>query len=104
MTHVIRRKSKTEPAPPTTLFLFGAHGDLVKRLLMPALYNLKRDGLLGDGLRIIGVDHNAISDEGFAKKLEDFIRDEVATKVGKGNQSLDPGLWGNWQKTSATSR
>ena len=44
MTHGIRRKSKTEPAPPTTLFLFGAHGDLVKRLLMPALYNLKRDG------------------------------------------------------------
>ena len=40
MTHTIRRKSKAEPAPPTTLFLFGAHGDLVKRLLMPALYNL----------------------------------------------------------------
>jgi glucose-6-phosphate 1-dehydrogenase len=40
-------KNKTEPAPPTTLFLFGANGDLVKRLLMPALYNLSRDGLLG---------------------------------------------------------
>ncbi|MEF9673538.1 hypothetical protein QNM99_20380 [Pseudomonas sp. PCH446] len=52
-------KRKVEPAPPTTLFLFGAHGDLVKRLLMPALYNLTRDGLLGDGLRIVGVDHNA---------------------------------------------
>ncbi|MBZ9783055.1 glucose-6-phosphate dehydrogenase [Pseudomonas sp. REP124] len=94
MTHAIRRKSKADPAPPTTLFLFGAHGDLVKRLLMPALYNLKRDGLLGDGLRIVGVDHNAISDEGFAKKLEDFIRNEVASKVGKGDQSLDPELWG----------
>lgn len=51
----IGSKSKAEPAPPTTLFLFGAHGDLVKRLLMPALYHLSRDGLLGDGLRIIGV-------------------------------------------------
>ena len=41
MTRLIRKKSKAEPAPPTTLFLFGAHGDLVKRLLMPALYNLE---------------------------------------------------------------
>jgi len=68
MTRLIRNKSKAEPAPPTTLFLFGAHGDLVKRLLMPALYNLSRDGLLGDGLRIIGVDHNAITDEAFCEK------------------------------------
>jgi glucose-6-phosphate 1-dehydrogenase len=98
MTHGIRRKSKTEPAPPTTLFLFGAHGDLVKRLLMPALYNLKRDGLLGDGLRIVGVDHNAISDEGFAQKLEDFIRNEVAGKIGKGDQALDPAVWANLAK------
>ena len=28
------------PAPPATLVIFGAHGDLTKRLLMPALYNL----------------------------------------------------------------
>lgn len=80
----VRRKSKAEPAPPTTLFLFGAHGDLVKRLLMPALYNLSRDGLLNEGLRIVGVDHNAISDVDFAKKLEDFLRTEVANKVGDG--------------------
>lgn len=98
MTHVIRRKSKAEPAPPTTLFLFGAHGDLVKRLLMPALYNLSRDGLLGNGLRIVGVDHNAISDEAFAKKLEDFIRAEVAAKVGKGDHALDPALWAKLAK------
>ncbi|MBV7489796.1 glucose-6-phosphate dehydrogenase [Pseudomonas sp. PDM30] len=98
MTHAIRRKSKAEPAPPTTLFLFGAHGDLVKRLLMPALYNLSRDGLLGNGLRIIGVDHNAISDEGFAQKLEDFIRNEVATRTGKGDQALDPALWAKLAK------
>lgn len=54
---------------------------MVKRLLMPALYNLSRDGLLDVGLRIVGVDHNAISDEGFAKKLEDFIRTEASSKV-----------------------
>lgn len=98
MTHTIRRKSKAEPAPPTTLFLFGAHGDLVKRLLMPALYNLSRDGLLDENLRIVGVDHNAITDEAFAQKLEDFIRTEVAAKVGKGDQMLDPALWAKLAK------
>ncbi|AZD79499.1 glucose-6-phosphate dehydrogenase [Pseudomonas chlororaphis] len=88
-----QKKSKAQPAPPTTLFLFGAHGDLVKRLLMPALYNLNRDGLLDEGLKIVGVDHNAISDVDFAKKLEDFIRTEAAGKVGNGAQALDPALW-----------
>ncbi|MDB6142116.1 MAG: glucose-6-phosphate 1-dehydrogenase [Pseudomonas sp.] len=93
-----RTKSQQKPqvAPPTTLFLFGAHGDLVKRLLMPALYNLSRDGLLGEGVHIVGVDHNAISDADFAKKLEDFIRQEAASKVVEGGaEPLDPTLWGN---------
>jgi len=90
-----KSKQKPEVAPPTTLFLFGAHGDLVKRLLMPALYNLSRDGLLGNGVHIVGVDHNAISDADFAKKLEDFIRQESASKVADGSADpLDPELWG----------
>ncbi|KIH82603.1 glucose-6-phosphate dehydrogenase [Pseudomonas batumici] len=94
-----RTRRKAEPAPPTTLFLFGAHGDLVKRLLMPALYNLMRDGLLGDGLHIVGVDHNAISDVDFAKKLEDFSRAEVAAKSGKkAEEALDSALWGRLAK------
>ena len=88
------RVPKPEVAPPTTLFLFGAHGDLVKRLLMPALYNLTRDGLVDEGLHIVGVDHNAISDADFAKKLEDFIRQEAASKVASGGEEpLDPKLW-----------
>ncbi|MBI6955875.1 hypothetical protein, partial [Pseudomonas sp. CCOS 191] len=47
-------RSTIPAAPPCTLFLFGANGDLVKRLLMPALYNLSRDGLLDRNLRIVG--------------------------------------------------
>ncbi len=89
-----RSKQKAPVAPATTLFLFGAHGDLVKRLLMPALYNLFRDGLVGEDLHIVGVDHNAISDADFAKKLEDFIRQEAASKVAQGGKEpLDPALW-----------
>ncbi len=39
--------------PCTHLLLFGATGDLSKRMLLPSLYNLDADGLLPDCLRII---------------------------------------------------
>ena len=37
-----------------TLVLFGATGDLAHRMLFPSLYNLHMDGLLAEGLTIIG--------------------------------------------------
>jgi len=40
------KASKAPMAPPATLFLFGAFGDLVERLLMPALYNLADAGAM----------------------------------------------------------
>jgi glucose-6-phosphate 1-dehydrogenase len=43
-------------APPCTLVIFGAGGDLTKRLLMPALYNLSNEHLLPDAFAVVGVD------------------------------------------------
>ncbi|MBH3412645.1 glucose-6-phosphate dehydrogenase, partial [Pseudomonas putida] len=73
-------------APPCTLFLFGANGDLVKRLLMPALYNLSRDGLLDRNLRIVGVDHNPATAAEFAERLHGFMpaRGQGGAGAGKG--------------------
>ena len=34
------------PAQPTALIIFGATGDLARRKLLPALYNLAHDGSL----------------------------------------------------------
>ena len=34
------------PSAPCVMAIFGASGDLTKRLLVPALYNLACDGLL----------------------------------------------------------
>ena len=51
--------SKMEPgakaAPPCALVIFGAAGDMTKRLLLPALYNLRRSKLLPEDFAIIGV-------------------------------------------------
>ena len=50
-------------APPATIVIFGAAGDLTKRLLMPALYNLAKCKALSDELAFVGVDHNDRSTE-----------------------------------------
>lgn len=84
-------------APPCTLFLFGANGDLVKRLLMPALYNLSRDGLLDRNLRIVGVDHNPATVEEFAGRLHAFMAER--DKGGEGTaKCLDEKLWARLAK------
>ena len=44
------------PAPACTMVIFGAAGDLTKRLVVPALYNLVNAGRLDDGFRVVGVD------------------------------------------------
>ncbi|WP_322071847.1 glucose-6-phosphate dehydrogenase [Paraburkholderia bannensis] len=83
-------------APPCTLVIFGAGGDLTKRLLMPALYNLTVDGLLDDGMRIIGVNHGERATQQWRddlhSALEQFAADKASTfHAGK----LDDSAW-NW--------
>jgi len=46
------------PAPPATLVIFGAGGDLTKRLVVPALVHLVQAGKLPDEFAVIGVDHS----------------------------------------------
>lgn len=43
-------------APPCAMVIFGAAGDLTKRLVVPALYNLVNAKRLSDGFRLVGVD------------------------------------------------
>ena len=73
---------KSPPAPPCTLVIFGAGGDLTKRLLMPALYNLAAGGLLAEGFSVLGVDHNPLTDAGWRADLtatmQSFTKDPSA--------------------------
>ena len=59
-------------APPVTLVLFGAMGDLTRRLLMPAMINMTRLGLAGDDLHVLGVGIDAGDSETLRKALDDF--------------------------------
>ena len=82
-------------APPCTVVIFGAGGDLTKRLLMPALYNLSGTGQLDDALAVIGVDHVEGTDEGWRSALtatmESFTTDSTAEFHA---DSIDPARWG----------
>jgi glucose-6-phosphate 1-dehydrogenase len=70
------------PAPvasePVTLVIFGGGGDLARRKLLPALYNLHLDGLLPPRTAIVGVGRPAMTDEAYrelAKKgIVEFSR------------------------------
>ncbi|WP_277185806.1 glucose-6-phosphate dehydrogenase [Caballeronia sp. BR00000012568055] len=69
------------PAPPCTLVIFGAGGDLTKRLLMPALYNLSADGLLDDAMQIIGVNHGERETSDWRDELTQSLRTFAADKA-----------------------
>jgi len=51
-------QSHKSPPPPCAIVIFGANGDLTKRLIVPALYNLSKTGLLPERFALIGVDHS----------------------------------------------
>lgn len=69
------------PAPPCTLVIFGAGGDLTKRLLMPALYNLASDGLLDDKMQIIGVNHGKRETSEWRDELSGSLRKFAADRA-----------------------
>ncbi|MET0258197.1 MAG: glucose-6-phosphate dehydrogenase [Methylobacterium sp.] len=82
-------------APACTLVIFGAGGDLTKRLLMPALYNLASGGLLSPDLKIIGVDHNANDDAGWRKDLTDTMQSFTKDKSAEFHADrIDAASWG----------
>jgi len=54
---------------PCVMVVFGASGDLTKRLLVPAMYNLACDGLLSENFAVLGVGRSAITDEDFRASL-----------------------------------
>ena len=85
----------TARAPACTLVIFGAGGDLTKRLLMPALYDLAGSGLLADDFRVFGLDHNASDDDAWRKSLSETMQSFTQTRGGEFHpERIDPKAWG----------
>jgi glucose-6-phosphate 1-dehydrogenase len=61
------------PVPATTLVIFGATGDLARRKLLPALYNLAHEGALPERFNLIGVSRRDQSDDDFRNQARESI-------------------------------
>src|SRR5882762_8938399 len=68
-------------SPPCVLVIFGAAGDLTKRKLIPALYNLKKSNLLPDNFAVVGVARAEMNDEEFRKRLGDDLHEFASGEV-----------------------
>ncbi|HTJ03318.1 MAG TPA: glucose-6-phosphate dehydrogenase [Methylovirgula sp.] len=64
-------KTKMQPA---TIVIFGAGGDLTKRLVIPALYHLAQAGKLPEDFTLVGVDHHEMSAEQWRDSLSEMMR------------------------------
>src|ERR1700745_3058408 len=63
------------PGDPCVMVIFGAAGDLTRRKLIPALYNLAKYQLLSREFAIVGVAHTQMSTEEFRKKMLDDLKE-----------------------------
>src|ERR1700689_3473766 len=74
------------PGDPCVMVIFGASGDLTKRKLIPALYNLAKDNLLSKEFALVGFARNELTSEQF--------RDEIGKEIGEfATTTIDPDLW-----------
>ena len=81
---------RSSAAQPCTLVIFGASGDLTRRKLLPAVYNLLLDGLLPADYAVLGLGRKPMSDEEFREiartGIEEFSR-----------QTMDAERWNDFQ-------
>ena len=87
--------ARVKQAPPCTMVIFGAGGDLTKRLLMPSLYDLASAKRLDDGFAVHGVDlaqqDTAAWKKALTETMQSFTTDKTAEFFVP---KLDETAWG----------
>ena len=63
------------PVHATTLVIFGATGDLARRKLLPALYNLAHEGALPEHFALVGSSRSQLPDEEFRELATSAVRE-----------------------------
>ena len=75
---------------PSTLVLFGGSGDLARRKLLPALYDLALQRLLPASFAVVGAARRASSDEEFRTELHDAVAEFSRTRP------INEEVWGTF--------
>src|SRR5262245_48223633 len=81
------------PAPPCAMVIFGAAGDLTKRLVVPALYNLVTAKQLAEGFQLVGVDLASKTTEEWRKGLTDTMKEFVGREGEFQVDHIDEAAW-----------
>ena len=67
-------------AGPSSLVIFGVTGDLSRKKLMPAVYDLANRGLLPPGFALVGFARREWANEDFAKEVHDSVKEYARTE------------------------
>ncbi len=78
-------RHQARPADPCAMVIFGASGDLTKRLVLPALYNLMCTKVLPENFALIGVARTEESADSWLSHLYDTLK----SFVGNANSEFD---------------
>jgi glucose-6-phosphate 1-dehydrogenase len=81
-----QRGGSADGPGPTVFVLFGATGDLAKRMVLPAFYRLAREGLLPERWLLVGNGRGDVAHEDFRARVHDSLT-EFDTEP-------DPQQWG----------
>ena len=83
-----------KPADPCAMVIFGASGDLTKRLVVPALYNLARTKMLPEHFALIGTARSEGTTESWRTHLYDELKAFVGNKGSEDNLAeIDEAVW-----------
>ncbi|HWC28021.1 MAG TPA: glucose-6-phosphate dehydrogenase [Solirubrobacteraceae bacterium] len=63
------------PVHPTVLVIFGATGDLARRKLLPALYNLAHEGALPERFGLVGTARSEMTDDEYRDMAIESVRE-----------------------------
>ncbi len=85
------RLTLAKPAAPCAMVIFGAGGDLTRRLVVPSLYNLVCSKLLPEEFAIVGVDIAEHSDENWRDSLRGMT--EQFVKAAGNGAKIDEDVW-----------
>src|SRR5215475_4969521 len=91
-SRAVEAPDSSPPSEPCIMLIFGASGDLTKRLLVPALYNLACDGLLSGNFAVLGAAATEMNTQEFRDRMsgeEDGIRKFHTRK------EFEPEVWDN---------
>jgi len=85
--------AQAKAAGPCAIVIFGAGGDLTKRLVVPALYNLARTKLIPEHFALIGVDIADLSTDEWRKRLTEMLQSFTKGRGEFHADNIDTGAW-----------